>query len=138
MTFVSFNYKTLNLQPIVWLFVQSLSLYIAYLTFQTIFFDRFIACFRINGNVGFFIAIIDFIGYVGTVSLLSVKELLSVELEGLHSITTWLGVVGIFCTVLFTVAGILIYRKYPDTRFTTSLNTEKPYDLFLNTQYNTI
>lgn len=137
MTFVSFNYKTLNLQPIVWLFVQSLSLYIAYLTFQTIFFDRFIACFRINGNVGFFIAIIDFIGYVGTVSLLSVKELLSVELEWFALYNHMACVVGIFCTVLFTVAGILIYRKYL-TQIHNKPDTEKPYDLFLNTQYNTI
>ena len=59
MAYVSFNYKALDLQPVVWLFIESLCLYIAYLTFQTIFFDRFIACFRIKGNVGFFIAIID-------------------------------------------------------------------------------
>lgn len=75
MTYVSLHYATLQLSPIVWLFVQSLSLYVAYLTFQTIFFDRFIACFRIKGNVGFFIAIIDFIGYMGTVTLLFSKEL---------------------------------------------------------------
>lgn len=48
LTYVSFNYATLDLQPVTWLFIISLSLYIAYLTFQTIFFDRFIACFRIR------------------------------------------------------------------------------------------
>lgn len=37
MTYVSFHYERLDLDPIVWLFIQSLSLYIAYLTFQTIF-----------------------------------------------------------------------------------------------------
>ena len=53
MTYVSLNYEALDWQPVVWLFVQSLCLYIAYLTFQTIFFDRFIACFRHQGKRGF-------------------------------------------------------------------------------------
>lgn len=48
---------------------------IAYLSFQTIFFERFIACFRIMGNVGFFIITIDFVGYPGTLAILLYKEL---------------------------------------------------------------
>ena len=62
MSFISLRYEALQLSPVVWLFIQSLCLYLAYLCFQTIFFDRFIACFRIRGNVGFFIVLIDFIG----------------------------------------------------------------------------
>ena len=88
LTYVSFNYNTLDLQPVTWLFIISLSLYIAYLTFQTIFF-RFIACFRIKGNVGFFIAMIDFIGYIGTVTLLFTKESLNIETDWLRCSTTW-------------------------------------------------
>lgn len=68
MSIVSFGYQSLQLGTITWLFIQSLCLYIAFLTFQTIFFDRFIACFKIRGNVGFFIILIDFLGYTGTMS----------------------------------------------------------------------
>lgn len=74
MSFVSLNYDALQLDTVTWLFVQSLSLYIAYLCFQSIFFDRFIACFKIKGNVGFFIVTIDFTGYTGTVLVLMFKE----------------------------------------------------------------
>ena len=112
MTYVSANYETLNLSSVAWLFVQSLSLYIAYLTFQTIFFDRFIACFKIKGNVGFFIAIIDFIGYVGTVSLLSIKEMFKVDLEWFALFNKMAMTVGVLGTVIFTLAGLLIYRRY--------------------------
>lgn len=115
MTYVSFHYDTLNLEPVTWLFIESLSIYIAYLTFQTIFFDRFIACFRITGNVGFFIAMIDFIGYMGTVTLLCTKEFLNIELEWFALFNHIACVVGAVCTVLFTVAGILIYRRYNKT-----------------------
>ena len=65
MSFISLRYEALQLSPVVWLFIQSLCLYLAYLCFQTIFFDRFIACFRIRGNVGFFIVLIAFIVYLG-------------------------------------------------------------------------
>jgi len=52
MTYVSFHYETLDLKPVTWLFIQSLSLYIAYLTFQTIFFDRFYCLLPHQGKRG--------------------------------------------------------------------------------------
>lgn len=112
MTYVSFYYETLDLQPITWLFIQSISLYIAFLTFQTLFFDRFIACFRIKGNVGFFIAMIDFVGYLGTVSLLSTKELLNIDLDWFSLYNHVACIVGAICVILFSASGLLIYRKY--------------------------
>lgn len=132
MTYVSFHYETLNLKPVTRLFIQSLSLYIAYLTFQTIFFDRFIACFRIKGNVGFFIALIDFIGYLGTVTLLSTKEFLNIELEWFALFNHIAGFVGATCSILFIVASILIHRKYMQ-----GLKL-KNTDFYINPQYNTI
>ena len=101
MAYVSFRYEALSLDPLVWLFIQSLCLYVAYLSFQTIFFDRFIACFRIRGNVGFFIVLIDFIGYTGTVLVLTVKEFCSPDVEWLPFYNRLAGYVGIACTVLF-------------------------------------
>lgn len=132
MTYVSFHYETLDLKPVTWLFIQSLSLYIAYLTFQTIFFDRFIACFRIKGNVGFFIALIDFIGYLGTVTLLSTKEFLNIKLEWFALFNHIAGFVGATCSILFIVASILIHRKYMQ-----GLKL-KNTDFYINPQYNTI
>lgn len=132
MTYVSFHYETLDLKPVTWLFIQSLSLYIAYLTFQTIFFDRFIACFRIKGNVGFFIALIDFIGNLGTVTLLSTKEFLNIELEWFTLFNHIAGFVGATCSILFIVASILIHRKYMQ-----GLKL-KNTDFYINPQYNTI
>ncbi|WP_307759535.1 DUF5690 family protein [uncultured Mediterranea sp.] len=132
MTYVSFQYEAFVSRPITWLFIQSLSLYIAYLTFQTIFFDRFIACFRIKGNVGFFIALIDFIGYLGTVSLLSVKELLDIDLEWFVWFNHIACFVGGICSILFVIAGVLIYRKYMQSRKTERVN------YYMNFQYNAI
>lgn len=136
LTYVSFNYDTLNLQPVTWLFIISLSLYIAYLTFQTIFFDRFIACFRIKGNVGFFIAMIDFIGYIGTVVLLFTKETLSIKTDWFALFNHLACFVGASCTVLFTVAAVLIYKRY--MRGNRNLDAPADTNAFMQLQYNTI
>lgn len=136
LTYVSFNYATLDLQPVTWLFIISLSLYIAYLTFQTIFFDRFIACFRIKGNVGFFIALIDFIGYIGTVTLLFTKETLNIDTDWFALFNHMACFVGAACTVLFTVAGVLIYRRYMHGR--RNRMKHEAGSAFMNLQYNTI
>ena len=109
---VAFNYHTLQLSPLVWLFIQSLCLYFSYLSFQTIFFDRFIACFRIKGNVGFFIAMVDSIGYTGTVVVLVVKECFNPDLNWLEFYNTMAGTVGIVCTFAFTLAMIYLTQKY--------------------------
>ena len=112
MSFISFNYDSLQLDAITWLFVQSLCLYIAYLCFQSIFFDRFIACFKIKGNVGFFIVTIDFIGYTGTVLVLMFKEFAHADINWLEFYNLLSGYVGLICTVAFTCSMIYLIQRY--------------------------
>ena len=114
MGYVSYNHETLQLSTTTWLFIQSLTLYISYLAFQTIFFERFIACFKVKGNVGFFIAIIDFIGYLGTVLFLLVKGILHRGTQ-----TNWFDfyndiafLISGFCVILFTAAAYLLVKEY--------------------------
>ena len=110
MVFVRSNIKELD--AITWLFVQSLCLYVAYLCFQSIFFDRFIACFKIKGNVGFFIVTIDFIGYTGTVLVLMFKEFAHTEINWLEFYNLLSGYVGLICTVAFTCSMIYLIQRY--------------------------
>lgn len=112
LSFIAFHYDTLQLPPMLWLFLQSLSLYTVYLSFQTLFFERFIACFRIRGNVGFFIITLDFIGYAGTVLVLVVKEWISPDVVWLDFYNSLSAYVGVFCAVAFCLAGFCIVRRY--------------------------
>lgn len=120
MGITSFGYNSMQLGPLSWLFIQSLCLYIAFLTFQTIFFDRFIACFKIRGCVGFFIALIDFIGYTGTVLVLTVKEFMHPDIDWLEFYNLMAGCVSLFCCVAFTGAMFCLWgqyrRKFPRTQ----------------------
>lgn len=101
LAFVANFYAELNLAPITWLFVQSLGLYFCYLGFQTIFFERFVSCFNIKGNVGFFIITIDFIGYLGTVIVLIIKESFIKDIN-------WIGFYNSMITTMCTTSAILL------------------------------
>ena len=111
MSVVSFGQPTFHLSPVIWLFIQSICLYIVYLTFQTIFFDRFIACFQIKGNVGFFIVTTDFLGYTGTVLVLVIKEFLSPDIHWATFYNQLAGYVGIFCGIMFLCSYIYLYKR---------------------------
>lgn len=107
LAFLGANFHTVQLPTTIWLFLQSLCLDVAYLSFQTIFFERFIACFKIRGNVGFFIITIDFMGYLGTLALLLFKELhaTNVDWQSFYNhMSFWIGVT---CCVAF--AASLVY-----------------------------
>lgn len=98
---------SLNMPVTAWLFLQTLCIDIAYLSFQTIFFERFIACFKVQGNVGFFIITIDFIGYLGTLCLLLFKEFQAPHIDWTSFYNGMSVYIGIACCLAF--AGSIIY-----------------------------
>ena len=61
--------------PMVWMTMAGLGLYLAYVPYNAIFFERMIASFHYKSNVGFIIYVSDSIGYLGSVTVLLVKEL---------------------------------------------------------------
>lgn len=98
---------SLNMPVTAWLFLQTLCIDIAYLSFQTIFFERFIACFKVRGNVGFFIITIDFIGYLGTLCLLLFKEFKAPHIDWTSFYNGMSVYIGVACCLAF--AGSIIY-----------------------------
>ena len=69
------------LDPFWWMLLVGLGLYLVYIPFNSIFFDRLIAAFSMKGNAGFFIYVADSVGYVGSVSVMLVKEGMSLEIK---------------------------------------------------------
>lgn len=107
LAFLGANFHEVALPTTIWLFLQSLCLDIAYLSFQTIFFERFIACFKIKGNVGFFIITIDFIGYMGTLALLFFKEFYASHIHWADFYNQMSVYIGTACCIAFV--GSFIY-----------------------------
>ena len=60
--------------PVLWMILVGLGLYVCYVPFNCIFFDRMIATFRIKGNAGYLIYIADAFGYLGSMAVLLYKN----------------------------------------------------------------
>ena len=64
-----------SISPVTWMITVGLGLYMAYVPFNCVLFERFLAVFRHPGNAGFLIYLADSFGYLGSVSFLFFKEL---------------------------------------------------------------
>jgi hypothetical protein len=100
-------FKQGELAPDTWMLVLGFGLYLAYLPFGTVMYERFIAAFRIRGNAGFLMYISDSSGYLGSVALLVLKEFISPELSwldffiGLSVVTALIVIAGTVASALF-------------------------------------
>ncbi|WP_227818715.1 DUF5690 family protein, partial [Klebsiella aerogenes] len=54
-------------------------MYLAYLPFNCLYFERMLSTYKIRANVGFVMYIADAFGYLGTVAVLLIKEFFSIK-----------------------------------------------------------
>lgn len=62
------------IEPKTWMTALGLGLFCAYMPFQCIVFERFMASFKAKGNAGFLMYICDSSGYLGSVVIIVLKE----------------------------------------------------------------
>ena len=73
---ISTTLYTLKLiSPVSWMTMAGLGLYLGYVPYNAIFFERMIATFNYRSNVGFIMYVADSMGYLGSISILLIKEL---------------------------------------------------------------
>jgi hypothetical protein len=66
-----------------WMIVNSTGIYLAYIPFNCLLFDRMLAVLKDKANAGFLIYMADAMGYAGSVGILLYKSLVDVELSWL-------------------------------------------------------
>jgi len=95
------------LSPLWWMTLVGLGLYMTYIPFNCIFFDRLIATFRYPGNVGFLIYVADAFGYLASVGVLITKEVLHVKLQWVSFYSQGViflsvaGIIGTFVSLIY-------------------------------------
>ena len=98
----TFFFSRQQLDPVWWMTAVGLGLYMVYIPFNSVFFERLIATFRFSGNVGFLIYLADSFGYMGSVGVLLSKEIFKVKLnwvEFFSNSVMWLSVLGTVITI---------------------------------------
>lgn len=76
------------INPTVWMILLGLGIYLGYLPYNCIMFDRLIAAFGSAANAGFFIYVADSFGYLGSVGALIFKNFNGRELSWFNILKT--------------------------------------------------
>jgi MFS family permease len=109
-----FVYHDLN--PVTWVTMVGMGLYMGYIPYNCVLFERLIATFRIPANVGFLIYLADSIGYIGSVGVIITKGIFKLDLRWTvfySNSVMILSVIGIVGTALAMYYFIKKYRRQP-------------------------
>ncbi|HEY0742939.1 MAG TPA: DUF5690 family protein [Chryseosolibacter sp.] len=100
-------YEQKQIEAPMWMILIGVGLYLGYVPFNSIFFDRLIAAFRYIGTVGFIMYVADAFGYLGSVSVLFLKEFTYTQLSWVEFFVSGGYAISILGTLLIT--GSMIY-----------------------------
>jgi hypothetical protein len=99
------------LDPAWWMILVGLGLYVGYVPYGCVLFDRLLAAVGAVGTAGFLIYLTDAFGYLGSVVLMLYKDLVGAELSWLEFFTNFSYVTSIYCTAAFAVSAVYFSRK---------------------------
>jgi Family of unknown function (DUF5690) len=99
------------LSPALWMICFGFSTYLAYVTFHTLLFERWIALFRYKSNIGYLLYVADAFGYLGSVGILFFKNFNTSQMGWLDFIQPMVYGAGIIIVVLSIVAIGYFLRK---------------------------
>jgi len=108
-TFIaSLLFKTNLISGAIWMQFTGLGLYIGYILFNSVYFERLLATFKIAGNVGFLIYLADAWGYLGSVSVMLSKEFLKTELSWVNFYST----LAVVCASVGFIAAVYCFSYF--------------------------
>jgi hypothetical protein len=118
-------FKNHLIQPPVWIVMTGFGLYLGYVPFNCVLFERLIAAFRIPGTVGFVMYLADAFGYLGSVGVLLYKEFAQPDVSWVDFFVTSGFIVGIFGIALLTISMFLIFG-YNENSIASSRRSIRP------------
>jgi hypothetical protein len=94
----------------IWMQVTGIGLYLGCILFNCIFFERMIASFRIKGNIGFVIYLVDAFGYLGSVSIMIAKSFFPADINWTVFYSNGV-VIGTGIALAATVVSYFLFQK---------------------------
>lgn len=106
----TFLFSRQSLSPVLWMIGTGIGVYLPYILFHCLLFERLIALLRFKGNVGFLFYVADALGYSGSVAVMLFKELGGFE-------TTWVNFfINLNIYAALAIAGISVLVLWVITR----------------------
>lgn len=97
--------------PIWWMIINGVGLYLPYILFHCLIFERFVALLRVSGNVGFLFYTADALGYTGSVGIMIFKEFSNSRVTWVNFLGDLNQVGGIIMTVVCILTLVLLQKK---------------------------
>lgn len=96
----------------VWMQFVGMGLYMAYIPFNCVFFERMIAAYQLKGNAGFLMYVADAFGYFGSMIVMLVKELFHIS----NGWVSFYSTTSLWCAIIGT-GGILFSLFYFNKKY---------------------
>jgi Family of unknown function (DUF5690) len=110
----TFTFNVHLISTFTWMLLATTGLYLAYLPFNCVYFERMLATYKINGNIGFVMYIADAFGYLGTVAVLLIKEFVPITYNWV-TFFSWLfysvAIVGVILLIISLYTHSKLYKK---------------------------
>ncbi len=97
-----------------WMSFVGLGLYMTYIPYNSILFDRMIATFRYAANVGFLIYVADSFGYLASIAVMLTKSILKLRLNWLEFYTSLVMITSI-AGIIFIMISIVYFNHKQKT-----------------------
>ena len=94
----------------VWIVLVGLGLYMGYIPFNCILFDRMIASFKIKGNVGYFMYLVDSFGYLASVLVIILKGSMGISISWTYFYSNGVIILSIIGS-LVSISTLLYFNK---------------------------
>jgi MFS family permease len=99
------------IHPAVWMIMVGFGMYLSYVIYNTVLFERWIAFFKYQSNIGFLMYIADAFGYLGSVGILLYRNFGTSDINWLSFISAVSYVVGAMTVVLGLLAIFYFKQK---------------------------
>ena len=101
--------------PVIWMISVGVGLYLAYVPYGCMLFDRLIACIGVTATAGFMIYVTDAFGYLGSVGLLLYKNFGQPDLDWLPFFIGLSYLTSILCSLSFCFSWGYFHRRTEKT-----------------------
>jgi Family of unknown function (DUF5690) len=98
------------MSPTYWMIIVGFSMYLPYIAFHALFFERWIAYFKIKSNIGFLMYVADAAGYLGSTLVLLFKNFNSIQYSWVSFFTFSALITSIFIIIL-SFANFIYFKK---------------------------
>lgn len=95
-----------------WMMLIGMGLYLGYVPFNSIFFDRLLASFKYAGTVGFIMYLADSFGYLSSIPVLMVKELANIQVAWVEFFLLSGYIISVAGAILITGSMLYFFIKH--------------------------